>query len=191
MTMGPQPTLETERLILRPFRLNDAKTVQRLAGRREIASTTLNVPHPYEDGVAEDWINKHESTYHEGKGVTFAVTLKTDGELIGAVTLMNMSKSNHAELAYWVGVPYWNQGYCTEACEEILLYGFMELELNRIHACFFSRNPSSGRVLEKLGMAHEGTLREHTLKWGVYEDLELMGILRSGWERSMNTKKDG
>lgn len=186
--MGPQPTLETERLILRPFRLDDAKRVQLLAGRREVASTTLNIPHPYKDGMAEHWISTHESVYQEGRGAPFAVTLKTDGELIGAVSLMNMSTSNHAELGFWIGVPYWNLGYCTEAGEAILRYGFMERELNRIHACYLSCNPASGRVLEKLGMTPEGTLRQHVLKWGVYEDLELKGILRIDWERSTKRK---
>ena len=70
--MDPQPTLETERLILRPFRLDDAKRVQLLAGRREIASTTLNVPHPYEDGMAEQWISTHESVFQAGRGVPFS-----------------------------------------------------------------------------------------------------------------------
>ena len=187
--MGPQPILETERLILRPFKLDDAKRVQLLAGRREVASTTQNVPHPYEDGIAEDWIGSHESTFLEGRGAIYAVTLKTGGELIGTISLLAMGESNHAGLGYWMGVPYWNQGYCTEAGEAMLRYGFKERGLNRVHATHLSRNPASGRVMEKLGMVHEGTMREHVLKWGVYEDMELRGILRSDWERSMKPAK--
>ena len=57
--MIPRPTLKTERLVLRPFTLDDAKQVQKLAGDRQIASTTLNIPHPYEDGMAEEWIGNH------------------------------------------------------------------------------------------------------------------------------------
>lgn len=167
---------------LRPFSLDDAKEVQRLAGDRQIASTTLNIPHPYEDGMAESWIGKHGETYNEGKGVTFAITLKS-GELVGAISLMNMAKGHRAELGYWVGVPFWNEGICTEAGEAVLRYGFTNRGLNRIHASYLTRNPASRRVMEKLGMVPEGILRAHALKWAVYEDQGLMGILKTEWDK--------
>ena len=74
--MDPQPILETERLILRPFKISDAEKVQKLAGAKQIASTTLNIPHPYPDGAAEEWINSHKEKYESGKGAYFAITLK-------------------------------------------------------------------------------------------------------------------
>jgi RimJ/RimL family protein N-acetyltransferase len=181
--MSSQPILETKRLILRPFKLSDSETVEELAGDKHIASTTLNVPHPYPKGGALEWIATHETKYLEGKGVVYAITLKKSGELIGCISLAIMVEHNQAELGYWVGVPYWNQGYCTEAGKAILEYGFDTRELNRIHACYISRNPASGRVMEKLGMSHEGTRRQHVMKWGVYEDLELKGMLRSDWDQ--------
>jgi ribosomal-protein-alanine N-acetyltransferase len=181
--MDSQPTLDTERLILRPFKLSDAKQVQKLAGDKRIASTTFNVPHPYLDGMAEDWLSTHESAYQEGKRVIFAITLKKSGELVGCINLGDIVENHQAELGYWVGVPFWNEGYCTEAGEAVLRYGFLDRGLNRIHACYLSRNPASGRVLEKLGMVHEGTRKQHVLKWGLFEDLELMGILRADWEK--------
>ena len=179
--MTPRPTLKTERLVLRPFTLDDAKQVQKLAGDRQIASTTLNIPHPYEDGAAEEWIGTHEEIYQSGKGVTFAITLKETGELVGAFSLLGIVEGHQGEIGYWVGVPYWNKGYCTEAGREVLRYGFMERGLNRIHARHISRNPASGRVMEKLGMSHEGTRKQHVRKWEVFEDMELRGILRSEW----------
>jgi ribosomal-protein-alanine N-acetyltransferase len=181
--MCSQPILETERLTLRPFQLSDAEQVEKLAGDKQVASTTLNVPHPYPEGGAEEWIATHESKYLEGKGVAYAITLKNSGELIGCISLAILVEHNQAELGYWVGVPYWNKGFCTEAGRTILEYGFKTMGLNRIHASYLIRNPASGRVMEKLGMLHEGTLRQHVLKWGVYEDLGLKGILRKDWKK--------
>ncbi len=59
-----------------------------------------------------------------------------------------------------------NRGYCTEAAEAVVWYGFEVLGLNRIYACHFKRNPASGRVVRKIGMTHEGCLRQHVKKWG-------------------------
>ena len=181
--MSSQSILETERLILRPFQISDSETVEKLAGDKQIASTTLHIPHPYPKGGAAEWIATHEPKYLEGKGVVYAITLKNNGELVGSISLMNMVKGHQAELGYWVGVPYWSKGICTEAGNALLEYGFETLGLNRVHACYLSRNPASGRVMEKLGMRYEGTRRQHILKWGVYEDLELKGILRSDWKK--------
>jgi len=83
--MKQRPTLETERLLLRPFEPSDAKDVQHLAGDRAIADTTLNIPHPYEDGMAEEWISTHQPKFEAGGLVNFAIVLRGTGELIGAM----------------------------------------------------------------------------------------------------------
>lgn len=176
-----QPTIETARLRLRPFRLDDAQDVQSLAGERDIADTTLNIPHPYEDGVAEEWIAGLESGHKDGKAATFAIVSRDDGSLIGAIGLKIDRDHDKAELGYWVGKPFWNRGYATEAAGAVLAFGFDELRLNRIRAAHLTRNPSSGRVMEKAGMLFEGTARQDMKKLGKYEDLVLYGILRDDW----------
>jgi len=182
--MGERPSLATERLLLRPFSLSDANDVQRLAGDRAIADTTINIPHPYEDGMAEEWIGKHQETFDQGKGVTFAITTKADGALVGAISLMGVSAGHQAEMGYWVGKPYWNEGFCTEAANAVLRYAFEQMGLVRVHAIHFSRNSASGRVMQKVGMKHEGRRAHHVRKWGVFEDLDLYGILREDWEKT-------
>jgi ribosomal-protein-alanine N-acetyltransferase len=177
--MKERPTLETTRLILRPFTVADAPDVQRLAGDREIASTTLNVPHPYEDGMAEQWIGTHQAKYERGELVNFAIVRRADNALIGAIGLQINQQHTHAELGYWIGKPYWNAGYCTEAAQAVVGYGFEVLGLHRIHASYLTRNPASGRVMQKLGMLNEGCLRQHVNKWEVFEDLAIYGILKS------------
>ena len=180
--MTQRPTLETERLILRPFTQADAPTVQRLVGDRAIAATTLNIPHPYPDGSAETWIATHQSQFDAGDGVTFGIVHKGPDQLIGAMGLSIRQDHARAKLGYWVGKPYWNQGYCTEAASAIVRYGFDELGLNRIQALHFSTNPASGRVMQKIGMSYEGCFREYVRKGGVFYDLEAYAILRQDVE---------
>lgn len=170
-------------MLLRPFSTGDAKEVQRLAGDRAITDTTLNIPHPYENGMAEAWISRHREQFDLGLGFTFAITRKEDGILLGAITLLRVVRGHQAELGYWVGQPYWNQGICTEAGAAVMQYGFKIIGLNRIYASHFTRNPASGRVMQKLSMKHEGRMRQHVMKWGKFESLDFYGILRDEWER--------
>jgi RimJ/RimL family protein N-acetyltransferase len=177
-----RPTLETERLVLRPFELGDAPRVKLLAGDRDVAAMTLNVPHPYEDGIAEKWIGSHQERFDKGEETVVAITLKGSGELIGAMGLILKVDHEKAELGYWIGKPYWGHGYCTEAARAFLRYAFTELRLNRVHAYHFHHNPASGHVLKKIGMQYEGRLRQHVKKWGQFIDNELYSILRSEFE---------
>lgn len=168
----------TERLILRPFTLDDAKDVQSLAGKKGIADTTLFIPHPYPDGAAEEWIGTHTTKFLNKEEVIFAITLKENFKLIGAIGLVINKMFNNAEAGYWIGVQYWGNGYCTEALKAIINYGFGTLQLNKIHAHHMTTNPASGRVMLKCGMSIEGSLKKHILKNNVYEDIVLYGILR-------------
>lgn len=178
--MTYQPKLTTDRLFLRPFALSDAPDVQRLAGHRAIADTTANIPHPYPDGVAATWIASHAEQLEQGTAVVYAITLKTTLELVGAISLFSIRPAfDRAEMGYWMGVPYWNQGYCSEAAQAVIRYAFDTLGLNRVFAEHMVRNPGSGRVMQKAGMTCEGTLRQHVKKWDTYEDLAVYGILRS------------
>ncbi|MBN1591920.1 MAG: GNAT family N-acetyltransferase [Candidatus Coatesbacteria bacterium] len=176
--MAMLPTLRTERLVLRPFELTDALEVQRLAGDRQVAATTVNIPHPYKDGIAEAWIERHAEALDKGEAVHLAICLRDDGRLVGAIALFLRLEHNRAEIGYWVGKPYWGNGYCTEAAGEIIRYGFEELELSRIFAEYMAGNVASGRVLEKIGMKYEGRMRQHMIKWDLPQDMIVYGILK-------------
>ncbi len=170
------PTLHTERLTLRPFNLDDAADVQRLAGDKDIASTTSAIPHPYEDGMAEEWISSHAEVFENGKGINLAIALKdTDeackSELIGSISIEIDTIDKIGELGYWIGKPFWSCGYCTEAAKVILTYAFDVLKLKSIHAFYLKRNTASGRVLQKIGMHFEECFPKAVEKWGVLEDL--------------------
>lgn len=144
--MAP-PTLETPRLLLRPFEIWDALEVQRLAGDFRIADTTLRIPHPYEDGMAEAWIA--QQALDSSCEFVFAIVRKQDSALVGAIGLVR--NGEEAELGYWIGVPYWNQGYASEAGTEILRHAFSKLRLSRVYANHFERDPAGPTELEKKG----------------------------------------
>ena len=177
MTLHP-PTLTTARLLLRPFEISDASSVQELAGDPLIYQMTLNIPHPYLDGKAEKWIATHASIFYEKKGVVLAITRADDQTLIGAIGMNATPEHNRAEMGYWIGVPYWGNGYCSEAAIALIDYGFETLDYHKISAHHIVSNPASGRVMEKAGMKFEGECAGHVRKDGEYHSVRLYGLLR-------------
>jgi RimJ/RimL family protein N-acetyltransferase len=176
-----QPTLTTERLTLRPFIADDAFDVEQLAGMREIADTTLNIPHPYPHGAAAEWINTHRPAWNEGSNVTFAIVDNATGRLVGAISLMIKREHRRAELGYWIALKLWNRGYATEASQRLIDFGFEVLGLHRIESRHFLRNPASGRVMKKVGMQPEGVERDWAIKWDRFETLAVYSILEPEW----------
>ena len=168
------PTLHTDRLLLRAHTLADAPELARLAGAREVAATTLRIPHPYSVADAEAFISGGQDA---DERVAFAIVLRENSVLLGGTGLRLEKEHRYAELGYWIGSPYWGNGYATEAARAVLRYGFEVLQLHRIHASHFANNAASGNILRKIGMKHEGRLRQRILKWGQYLDLELYGML--------------
>jgi RimJ/RimL family protein N-acetyltransferase len=174
------PRLQTERLLLDPLSDADAPELVRLAGAREVADTTLSIPHPYGPADAEGFLAHQRSAADRGDELVLAVRRRQDGKLVGCIGLRDIDRTHlQAELGYWIGLPYWGQGFATEAARAVVSYGFDVLGLNRIYAHHMTRNPPSGRVLERIGMRWEGVLRERVLKWGRFEDVVIYAVLRS------------
>jgi ribosomal-protein-alanine N-acetyltransferase len=172
------PTLLTPRLLLRPLAITDAAAIVRLAGAREVAAYTLRIPHPYTDNHAERFITAAARHAESGQSVVFAIEVQETSHFIGAIGLEIQPTHRHAELGYWIGVPYWGNGYATEAAAAAVRFGFETLQLHRIYAMHFLENAASGRVLRNIGMRHEGRLRQHVLKWDKFHDSEFYGMLR-------------
>ena len=153
-----------------------------MAGDARVAETTRRIPHPYEDGVAEDWINSHERAFRENSQVVFAITLRQSAALVGAIGLTVSPEANEAELGYWVGVPFWNRGIATEAAIAVIDYGFSQLRLCTIVARHLVRNRSSGRVMQKAGMRRDEQNHRTMEKNGREETLNSWLLLREDWE---------
>jgi [ribosomal protein S5]-alanine N-acetyltransferase len=178
--MTTLPILETPRLKLRPYSEADIAELLPLIGARQVAATTLRIAHPYTEQDARAFL----ALTQDSDKIWLAIILRSEGRQIGGIGLSIDQPHQHAELGYWLGVPYWGLGYATEAAQEMLRYGFENLRLHRIFASHFKHNPASGRILVKLGMRYEGCQREHLRKWDQFVDSELYGILRQEWQIS-------
>jgi RimJ/RimL family protein N-acetyltransferase len=176
-TRAPMPQLETERLLLRPFVREDGPVVERLAGAREVADTTLSLPHPYPAGAGAAWIATHADEWACDERLTLAITQRDSRELVGAIALAIVRAHAHGEIGYWIGRERWGSGYATEAARRLVLHAVTELGLHRVQARHMVRNPASGRVLAKAGMRLEGVQRDAFFRWGRFEDVALYAIL--------------
>jgi len=173
----PSNSLQTARLTLRSYTSADIPDLVRLAGAREVAATTLRIPHPYTEQDGRDFIEAYAGKSEPE--TRYAITRSADGQLCGGIGLRMDEPHQHAELGYWLGVPYWGQGYATEAARAMIKYGFETLGLHRIYASYVPTNVASGRVLQKIGMLREGLMRGHVCKWGKFLDLEYYGMLNT------------
>lgn len=171
-----QPILLSQRLRLRPYAMSDAPDVQRLAGDRRVAQPTLGIPHPYPDGAAETWISGHEKTFETGRGVSYAITLATTSELLGTVSLLDISAEHfRAEVGYWVGVEQWGKGYCTEALSTLMAFAEDHFKTSRFVGRCLADNVGSARVLQKCAFLPEGRQVRHMRREDRYEDMLLFG----------------
>jgi len=177
-----QPTIETERLVLRPFVDGDAPRISQLAGDEAVSDMTLRIPHPYSAEMALEWISTHQKIRDRGLALFYAVDLKESGELVGSNGIEIDPINSRGDIGYWIGREYWKKGYATEGAAGLLRFGFDVLRLHKVSAHHFARNEASGRVLEKIGMIREGFLRAHVRKSGVWEDIVEYGILDHEYE---------
>ncbi len=181
--MKQQPSLKTNRLVLRPLLIKDAISLRELANSPKIADTCVWLPYACSKGLAKSWIRGAAERYAAGTGVEFGIQLKDGEELLGVVGFDDRSVNNAtAELGFLLDPRWWGNGYATEAADVVVWYGFKYLRLNRIYAHYRVSNPASGRVLAKLGMKQEGLMRQCVKKGKEFEDMALMALLREEWE---------
>ena len=168
----------SERLKLSTPTIDDTSSIVELAGHPKISATTMNIPHPYKAKDAEKWIQIAHDALENQNGYVFAMRSRQHSGFMGGIGLRINQRFNHAELGYWVGVPYWNQGFGTEAVGRVIQFGFEELNLHKIFATYLIQNPASGQVMYKNGMVKEGTLKDHYRKDGEYKTIVQCRITR-------------
>lgn len=143
--------LETERLVLRRPLPSDAKAIVAGVGEWQVARNLASVPHPYTLEDAEAFLARTGTA----GGVALGITLKSGADYIGGCGVHVRGPSVY-EMGYWLARPYWGFGYATEAARAVVAYAFDVLGVAYLTAGWFSDNPASGRVLEKLGFLPAG-----------------------------------
>ena len=129
--MDDFPTLSTDRPILRQFQATEARLFDGYPEQKRSPPARFS-PHPFEAGTAETRIAARQADYAAGRTITFVIVLVDSGQLIGSIGMEIVPAHEHARLSYWLGIEYWNRGYCTEAVIALLDYGFIRRNLHRI-----------------------------------------------------------
>lgn len=148
-----QERIETERLILRPFELNDADRVAVLLREKCISDMTANIPYPYSPQMAVEWISLHQDAFKERIALVYAIVDKRNDELIGAVSFP-LWDDNEAVIGYWLGVEYWGNGYMPEAVTALINFAVSYLGISKVTALHLVENAQSRSVIQKLGLSY-------------------------------------
>ena len=159
----PDAPIETERLLLRPFRESDAEAFFKCCQNPNIGNNAGWKPH----GSLEESQEILRSVFISQSGI-WAIILKEDGRLIGSVGIIPDPKRENPQarmLGYWLDESHWGKGYMTEAVQSVLDYGFNTLQLNLITANCYPHNERSQQVLKRHGFIYEGTLHQAELTY--------------------------
>ena len=171
--------LETKRLIIREYNKKDINDFIRVTSQSSVKATTYGIPENYTNSYAKRWFRYLNKCRKNMEGYEYGIFLRDSGIYIGNAGLINISVlHNHAEITYYIDENYRNAGYATEAAREMLRLGFEYFGFEKITGLCMTVNPSSRRIMEKLGMKYEGIMREELLKNGVYYDIERHSILK-------------
>ena len=156
--------IDTSRLTLRPMQMTDLARVVCLANDLRVSGNLSRMPHPYRKEDGEEWLSKQPEMWAGKENYVYAIEHKVEG-FMGAMGLhwmdrMTLDGSSAWELGYWLGVPYWGQGYATEAGKALIAAAIHDLNPVYLVAGFATANTQSGHVLEKLGFYKVDAIRE-------------------------------
>lgn len=171
-------TIETERLILRRFKLSDAQNMfDNYASKSKVTEYMTWLPHK-DVGETADYLRDCVlPQYEKHDTYRWAIVLKETGEVIGSIdAFMSVEERRRVEVGWVLGDEYWGRGIMPEAATSVLEYLF-SVGYERVQATHNVLNPKSGRVMEKIGMRCEGTLRKYSVNnSGVLVDCKMWAI---------------
>jgi ribosomal-protein-alanine N-acetyltransferase len=183
--MTPWFPLETERLLLREFRLEDEADIYEYASDPEVVRFADWGPSP----ISTIRANLHRRLENQESwprdSIEVAVELRRETCLIGIMRITILDRTNRtADFGYTFNRRYWNNGYATEGTRALLDLAFSNLNLHRLWATCDVRNRASYRVMEKLGMRREALFKKDVLQKGEWRDSYLYAVLAEEWDSS-------
>ncbi len=174
-------TIETERLTLRPLRASDAGPITLHSSDERVARMTASIPHPYPPGAAEAFIEGTLSGRRTEEAWAIDATPLGGEELIGVIGYM----AKPGGLGYWVGPPYWNAGYATEAVAALVAHLFTARGLERLDATVFADNAASAAVLMKVEFREIGQSSGFSVARGELAANRTFRLERAEWASSL------
>ena len=177
--------LETERLILRPFTLEDAPAMYRnWASEPEVTKYLTWPTHASEEvshAVLTDWVARQS----DPEWYNWAIELKALGEPIGSISAVKVDDAVQlVHIGYCIGTKWWKQGIVSEALARVMRFFFEEVGVNRVESRHDPHNPNSGRVMAHCGMTREGLMRQADVNNQGICDYVMYGILKSEYPRN-------
>ncbi|MGM0899528.1 MAG: GNAT family N-acetyltransferase [Bacillota bacterium] len=172
------PQLETPRLLMRKVTFKDLEDMHAYTSSQEV---TKYVPFPTHKTLEDTrkFIDFILEQYQINKKLLWGIQLRETQKFIGTIEFVSFEPThNKAEIAYILSDDYWGNGIMSEAANEVIKFGFQTLNLTRIQARTFKENIGSQKVLEKVGMTFEGTLRKSMFLKGKYQDINIYSILK-------------
>lgn len=182
---GDIPELETERLILRKVTMRDAEDMFAYTSDQDVARyVTWDTHRTMED--SKEFIRFIEQQYDNAAIAPWGIEYKENGRMIGTIDFV-LWQPNHqmAELGYALSKGYWGRGLMSEAANELLRFGFAEMDLVRVQARCFTENIGSQRVMEKIGMTYEGMQRKGMKVKGVHWDIKTYAIIKEDYKKQV------
>lgn len=172
------PTIETPRLRLRKLTLKDAENMFSYCSNEEVAKYVTWDRHETIDNTI-DFIMFVLEQYQSKKIAPWAIEVKETNEMVGTIDFVSWSTHHHhAEIGYALSQQYWGKGMIPEAATALLTFGFENMNLERIEARCFVENTASAKVMEKIGMTREGTMKKKMFTKGKFWDVNCYAILR-------------
>jgi len=185
--------LESPRLTLRALRATDAAVVAALVNEWEVVRYTTSIPFPYDLPMAKAFIasqSERWSAWRPGtvptEEVAFAIERNADRQLVGCIGLQPAESGGGVEFGYWIGQPYWSQGYASEAVARLARFAFETLGVAEIWAAAVPINDASHRVLEKNGFAIVAAGQRESEARGNPLPVVIRKLTRAQWAASHN-----